>query len=595
MPVLAPHPERALLTRWQAGLFWLKTAAFRTRRTWLEATRGGVRLLETAASDHEPDGPVLAESRTALYPSEVVAEAALQLGKVQNLRVAAACLDGLRIGGEQVFSFWRHVGRPTRGRGFAAGRELREGCIVPSIGGGLCQLSNALYAVALDAGCGIVERHAHSRRVPGSMAEVGRDATVFWNYVDLRFRPPVPCRLEVRLTRRELVVRLRANAPVEAAGLTCARVVAPASAFPETNLPTVESCETCGIVTCFRHPGTADAEPEGVTAWLVDAWWPEFDQYLREHRQPADRLFLPLDGRRFRLGAYRWATDGYAGVRQASWETLQRSWKSRRLASQGAERQRTLLGFDRALAARFARGLPPEASHLVVGQTLLPHLWRAGALGGRTFDVLMTRLPLGALQTTLDRAASRWPGSRTLADFRAPASLLADETAALAAARQWITPHSAIARIAGHRARKLAWDIPPLPETRPAGGHDMLFPASTLGRKGAGELAAAARDLGVRVQLGGPLLEGAGCWQGVETVPARPAWAGVGAVVLPAWVEHQPRRLLQAVAAGVPVIASEACGLDGVPGVVGVPAGDVAALTAALARCFRVQSAASVA
>ncbi len=594
MPVLAPHPERALPTRWQAGLFRLKTAVFRARRLWREATGGRAPRLASDTGGHEPDGPVLAESRTALYPSEVAAEFALQAGKVQNLRVAAACLDGLRIGGKDVFSFWRHVGRPTRRRGFADGRELREGCIVPSVGGGLCQLSNALYAAALDAGCEIVERHAHSRRVPGSMAEAGRDATVFWNYVDLRFRPPVGCRLEVRLTRRELVVRLRALAPAVATGITSARV-APAPDSQAAALPAVESCETCGIVTCFRHPGRPDAEREGVTAWLVDAWWPEFDRYLREHRQAADSLFLPLDGRRFRLRAYRWETEGFAGVRQAPWETLRRSWRSRRLAAQGAQRQRALLGLDEALAARFARGLPVEVLHLVVSQTLLPHLWRAGVLGGRTFDVLMTRLPMAELQTTLDRAATRWPDSRTLADFRAPAVLVADETAALAAARRWVTPHSAIARLAGARADKLAWEIPAASGGRPVTGRDVLFPASTLGRKGAGELAAAARALDVRVQLGGPLLEGGGCWQGVDTIPARANRAEVGVVVLPAWVEHQPLRLLQAVAAGVPVVASEACGLEGVPGVVSVPVGEIGALTREMARCLCVQSTVAVA
>lgn len=574
-------------------MFALKTTVFRARRVWREITRGKISRLGRDTAGHEPDGPVLAESRTALYPSEVAAEFALQAGKVQNLRVAAACLDGLRIGGNAVFSFWRHVGRPTRGRGFADGRELREGCIVPSVGGGLCQLSNALYAVALDAGCEIVERHAHSRRVPGSMAEAGRDATVFWNYVDLRFRPTVDCRLEVRLTRRELVVRLRALAPVDAGGLSCARV-APTPTSAGAALPVVESCETCNVVTCFRHPGRPDAELTGTTAWLVDAWWPEYDLYLHEHRQPADSLFLPLDGRRFRLDAYRWDTRGFVGVRQALWETLRRSWKSRQLAAQGAERQRALLEFDRTLAARFARGLPSEALHLVVSQTLLPHLWRAGVLGGRKFDVLMTRLPMGALQTTLDRAAARWPDSRTLADFRAPASLVADETVALAAARHWITPHSAIARLAGDLAVKIPWQIPAT-ASRAATGRDVLFPASTLGRKGAGELAAAARELGVRVQLGGPLLEGAEGWRGVETTPAQPGWAGVAVVVLPAWVEHQPRRLLQALAAGVPVVASEACGLAGVSGVVSVPAGDAGALTAALKPYFRVEMDAKVA
>jgi glycosyltransferase involved in cell wall biosynthesis len=38
-------------------------------------------------------------------------------------------------------------------------------------------------------------------------------------------------------------------------------------------------------------------------------------------------------------------------------------------------------------------------------------------------------------------------------------------------------------------------------------------------------------------------------------------------VVLPAYVEHRPVRLLKAVAAGVPVIASSACGVENIDGI----------------------------
>jgi hypothetical protein len=400
------------------------------------------------------------------------------------------------------------------------------------------------------------------------MAEAGRDATVFWNYVDLRFRPPAACRLEVLLTRDELLVRLRGLPAIHKSH----------SSHTSHPTPPAESCETCGVTNCFRHGAVPQTGP-AVTAWLVDAWWPEFDLYLRQHRAAADWLFLPLRGAR-----YPWPAQGFARVRQAPFETLRRSIASRRLAAQGAERQRALLRFDEALAARYARAIPVAATHLVVSQTLLPHLWRDGVLGGRTFDVLMTRLPIGALQSALDRAAARHPQSPTLADFRAPPALAAAEAAALAEARHWITPHSLIARLAGSRAIKLPWHIPAAPplafSLQPSAF--VLYPASTLARKGAYELAEAARALGLRVQLGGPILEDPACWRGIETAPAAAHWAGVCAVALPAWVEHQPRRILEAVAAGIPVIASQACGLEGVPGVTIIPEGDASALTEAL-------------
>jgi glycosyltransferase involved in cell wall biosynthesis len=56
-------------------------------------------------------------------------------------------------------------------------------------------------------------------------------------------------------------------------------------------------------------------------------------------------------------------------------------------------------------------------------------------------------------------------------------------------------------------------------------------------------------------------------------------------VVHPALAEAAPRRLLEALAAGVPVIATAACGLAAQPGLTLVPMDDVEALVAAMAAC----------
>jgi glycosyltransferase involved in cell wall biosynthesis len=105
-----------------------------------------------------------------------------------------------------------------------------------------------------------------------------------------------------------------------------------------------------------------------------------------------------------------------------------------------------------------------------------------------------------------------------------------------------------------------------------------------LARKGAYELREAARLLGgVRLALGGRLLESADFWKGIETVRAADDWLSTAkVVVLPSWVESQPRRLLQAVAAGIPAIATPACGLKDIPGVTIIPEGDSLALAEAL-------------
>jgi hypothetical protein len=195
---------------------------------------------------------------------------------------------------------------------------------------------------------------------------------------------------------------------------------------------------------------------------------------------------------------------------------------------------------------------------------------------------------MSALETALDRAASAHPESSTLSDFRAPREMVDAEAAALAEAERWITPHRAIAALAGSRAVLLDWQTPSsgVPQAA-APGDWVVFPASTLGRKGAYEVREAARTLNLPVRICGPVIESPDFWDGIRTERAgEDGLAGARAVVLPAWVEHQPRRLLAALGAGVPVIASEACGLDGVRGVVTIPSGDTAALIAALRSVF---------
>jgi hypothetical protein len=564
-------------THWQALIFSLKCNLLRLGR-WLSDPYGRPQALPVS----EPvKGLLISESRSPLYPSKVTAEFALQAGKVQNLRVAARFLHGRTLRAGQVFSFWANVPRPTTARGFTLGRELRAGCVIPAVGGGLCQLSNALYDAALKAGCEIMERHAHTRQLSGSMVSPGRDATIFWNYVDLRFRAESDCQLEVSLTPTELSVRIRAlSAATRPPQVSELRPPRPFVHVSEA--PPAESCETCGVESCFRRPSVASLPENGCTAWLVDAWSPEHDDYLTRNRHSQDTLLVPMDSNRWKVGPYRWNNEGFARIHTATHIAIRRSIVSRRLRTEGAKRQAAQLRMDAALAEIYARRIPATALHLVVSQNLLPFLWKTGALAGRTFDVLMNRLPFAALQNQLDRAGARWPGTPTLVDFRVGPALVAAESAALAEARYWITPHTAIAELGGSQALRLQWQKPDNPHRRSMGDR-VIFPASTLSRKGARELREALDGWNTTVALAGPLLEGPDFWKGRNTCTTGKDWlAGAAMVVLPAWVEHQPRRLLAAVAAGIPVICTSACGLPPQAGVIIVREGDTQALRDAI-------------
>ncbi len=222
----------------------------------------------------------------------------------------------------------------------------------------------------------------------------------------------------------------------------------------------------------------------------------------------------------------------------------------------------------------------------MIALPLLPYLWRDGHLGGRRFTVLLTRHPLGLLHDALDEAAARNPEQTLLRDFRAPVSLVEWEREALENADAIITPHHDLARRFGKRATLLPWTFPQTPPVWTPGA-DIAFAGPTAARKGAYAVRKTARRLGCGVVLRGAQLEGAGFWDGV---PHRHAssltdWlTGVYAVVQPAVAEDTPRPLLAALAAGVPVVASAACGLGEHPRLQTVTPNDPDALMDALAQ-----------
>lgn len=530
------------------------------------------------------DEKTVGESKTPLWTESEPEERFLLAGKIQNLRMAVKNLHGLEIPANEVFSFWRHVGRAKKGRGYVAGRELREGCLIPSVGGGLCQLSNALYDAALKADFEIVERHAHSQVVAGSLAEKGRDATVFWNYIDLRFKSNAAFRIEAQLGKDHLHVKFKSENKADGL-LQISRREKSDSANPRSPISNPNSCATCGVDDCFRSLKSSAAPDFGRTAFLVDEFSPEFDALLQKTRTAKDFLFVPLDGRRFRKANYAWTSEGFHQTRQSFFVTLKRSYKSRKLAAQGAARQENLLQMYRKLAESYAKSLPFDATHVVVQQNLLPFLWQSGVLGGRTFDVLMNALPMKDLQKRLDFAAARHSESPTLADFRADEKIVEAEAEALQNAEKIITPHTAIAKLFGARAEILDWKMPAAENftKRPNEKFTVVFPASTVGRKGCYELREAIRDLDVKLIVLGAELEGANFWRGVKWERGGDDWLKkADLVALPAFVEHRPRRLLQAVANRIPVIASDACGLETVAGVTTIAAGATQSLRKAI-------------
>ncbi|NPV49027.1 MAG: hypothetical protein HPY69_18955 [Armatimonadetes bacterium] len=111
---------------------------------------------------------------------------ASKVDRTHNLQLAIKAINGTVVMPGETFSANQAIGRRDEARGFREAPIFVDGEITPSTGGGVCQVGTTIYNAALLAGLPIVERHHHSMPVP--YADAGRDATVYWGQLDLRFR-----------------------------------------------------------------------------------------------------------------------------------------------------------------------------------------------------------------------------------------------------------------------------------------------------------------------------------------------------------------------------------------------------------------------
>ncbi|CAN5171182.1 N/A [soil metagenome] len=183
----APEQRVALSSRYPA--FKVPIIEVRRAQRRLQAVKN-VRE-EKLVKSQEKFPAVVARHQSVLVRKLGDSDQRLQVQKVQNLKTAAASLDGLIIQPGQTFSLWRHLGKPTAARGYVNGMLLSQGKVVEGMGGGLCQLANFLFWIFLHTDCAVVERHHHSMDVfpdSGRTLPFGSGATIMYNFVDLKIK-----------------------------------------------------------------------------------------------------------------------------------------------------------------------------------------------------------------------------------------------------------------------------------------------------------------------------------------------------------------------------------------------------------------------
>lgn len=121
------------------------------------------------------------------------------VGRCNNISVAASLIDGVTVQPYGDFSFNTTVGKRTAEAGFQQAKIIVNGEYVLGVGGGVCQVSTTLYNAALKAGLTVVEYHPHSLQV--GYVSPSRDAMVS-SGSDLRLYNPhaFPIYLSVKTT-----------------------------------------------------------------------------------------------------------------------------------------------------------------------------------------------------------------------------------------------------------------------------------------------------------------------------------------------------------------------------------------------------------
>lgn len=107
-----------------------------------------------------------------------------------NIGRAAQLVDGTVLKPGQTFSLNDTVGKRTRRNGFTKGFVISDGVYAQELGGGVSQLATTIFNAMFFAGLEDVEHKPHSFYI--DRYPVGREATVAWGSVDLRFRNDTP-------------------------------------------------------------------------------------------------------------------------------------------------------------------------------------------------------------------------------------------------------------------------------------------------------------------------------------------------------------------------------------------------------------------
>ncbi len=137
----------------------------------------------TNSTNSNEDKKVKTETKISSFSTPIVDD---NKNRITNIKITCSRISDTVVKSNDEFSFCKVVGQPSSSDGYKEAHAFVDGELVNAIGGGNCQVSTTIYNAAKKIdGVKITERHEHGKEV--GYIEKGKDATVAYDYLDLKF------------------------------------------------------------------------------------------------------------------------------------------------------------------------------------------------------------------------------------------------------------------------------------------------------------------------------------------------------------------------------------------------------------------------
>ncbi|WP_304108775.1 VanW family protein [Mycolicibacterium bacteremicum] len=242
----------------------VKTPAQDGRRLDYDATLADFLDVLGRTDDRRIDAVYVEEKATfgfdelnQLGPVEVIGE--FQTGGFsgdsgRNIRRAAEQINGVVVGPGEIFSLNAATNPRNAASGYVEAGIIENGRPARGVGGGVSQVATTLFNAAYFAGLEDVEHHEHSYYI--SRYPAGREATVFGDVLDVKFRNDGPTSVQIQTQWTPSAVTIRVVG-IKRYEVTSAQSARSRPTSPQTiSIPAGAACSASGGAPGFTITDT---------------------------------------------------------------------------------------------------------------------------------------------------------------------------------------------------------------------------------------------------------------------------------------------------------------------------------------------------